>query len=172
MSIDPYRAPDSSLGPKSYGSTDLWDTMPAPHGKRWLASFLDNMFILIPLLVILVGGGVMIGMTSDSGDIGPLGDLLGLLFQFAAVGGQIVYGTVFESSDWHATPGKRLLGLEVVHEDGEYLSFAQALGRNAAKFVGLTMCGLIAFTVLMDDAHRGLWDRMASSRVVVRTPYA
>ena len=45
-----------------------------------------------------------------------------------------LYFTLMERSAWHATVGKRLVGLVVFRPSGEPLSLARALLRNALKF--------------------------------------
>ena len=43
-----------------------------------------------------------------------------------------LYFSIFESSGWHATPGKRILGIEVTDVNGVHLRF----GRSSLRFVG------------------------------------
>ena len=173
MAFDPYRAPRSDVAGSGATAWDSLASLPPPHGKRWLASFLDNLFIMVPAMMLMFGiVALAVVVEGDRGEPGLLVDAAGLMVQLVFVFGQMLYGAVFESSGWHATPGKRLMGLQVVGEDGQFLSFGKAFGRNAAKSIGLSMCGLIAISVLADDQHRGLWDRVASTRVVSRNPYA
>lgn len=169
MPIDPYRAPDSELLPTD---ATLLDTQPAPHGKRWLASLVDNLIVGVPGMILVFGFIALVASATGSAESSGFEALAAFLPQLVVVVGQVLYGSAFESSGWHATPGKRLLGLVVVREDGAFLTFRQALGRNAAKSVGLSICGLLAFSVLIDRVHRGLWDQVAGTRVVSRNPFA
>ncbi|MFN8392754.1 MAG: RDD family protein [Bdellovibrionota bacterium] len=55
------------------------------------------------------------------------------MLSFGAIGANILYGALFESSRLQATPGKILLGLIVTDLSGQRISFAQALNRNMRK---------------------------------------
>lgn len=98
---------------------------------------------------------------------------------------------ISEASSWHASPGKRALGLRVVHGDGDP-GFGRALGRNALKFLpwelahtfvhradtwpeavvvggssiamALMVVGVVP--VLATASRRAVWDRMAGCAVV------
>lgn len=60
------------------------------------------------------------------------GELTGIAVLVVPV---LLYFTIFESSPWQATWGKRVRGLRVVTTGGERLSFPRALLRNALKLV-------------------------------------
>jgi len=171
--VDPYKAPDAE--PEDPYLDALYDTddlIVPSHGKRWFAAFIDNMLIFVPAIALI---GVFFGVLFAVADVDPEGPLASgftLFLQMGAVGVQVVYGAVFESSGWQATPGKKLMGLMVTSQGGDRLSFGAALGRNLAKSIGLSMCGLLALSVLFDDQARGVWDRVATTRVVARNPYA
>src|SRR5262249_34464919 len=55
----------------------------------------------------------------------------------------LCYGAAFESSRLRATPGKLLLGIQVVDLEGKQLSFGQAFKRNLGKklWAIVIMCG-------------------------------
>ncbi len=75
------------------------------------------------------------------------------------------YGTLFESSLWQATPGKRLLGIYATDLHGRRLTFARASFRNLVKqlpgffFFGYFLAGLTS-------RKQALHDILASSLIL------
>jgi uncharacterized RDD family membrane protein YckC len=103
--------------------------------KRAVAWVIDHVirvlsYWAVALIVAALGDP---GMISDDAfdDGGPL-SLIGL---FLMVLFFILYHPVFESSKYQASPGKLLLGIEVVDMHGQRLSFLRALGRNVASIL-------------------------------------
>jgi len=84
------------------------------------------------------------------------------------VGLGTLYYTIFESSSWQATPGKRILKLYVTDLNGQRITFRRALIRNLARqisgifFVGYVITG---FT----ENKQALHD-IISSCLVLRRP--
>jgi len=79
-----------------------------------------------------------------------------------------LYSASFESSQWQATPGKKLLGLVVTDLKAQRISFARASGRFFGKFIsqlplffGFVMAG---FTPRKQALH----DLLASCLVIRR----
>jgi uncharacterized RDD family membrane protein YckC len=139
---------------------------PASSGHRFLAYFIDGMIALpvsIGVLVALLLLGTLV-MGEAWLDAVPE-QLIGFL---AAVPSAIVFGLI-EGSGWQASPGKKLLGLRVVQIDGRDLDPGTALQRNFAKYMGMTLCGLFAFSVL-GGSGKSIWDNFAKTRVVKRNP--
>ena len=110
--------------------------------------------------------------------VGWLASLLGWLWQDLGLALQLgVAGLLLWAwpAAWEAhfgwTPGKRLLGLRVLREDGTAIGWPEALLRSVLRFVDMLPVahgvGVLAATV---DPHlRRLGDRLAAT-VVVRTP--
>lgn len=172
MQDDPYTAPTSQPLRDFGGDLGSGDLYPATHGKRWLAAFLDNLIIGLPLLAGFVLVLLLVGMMDGGSAKGGVAEqLLGLALEVGMLGVMVLYGAVFESSGWQATPGKRIMGLRVVGTRGEPLSFGAALGRNLTKGFVVSMCWIASISVLLDDEHRGLWDMAAGSRVVSGAPW-
>ena len=103
--------------------------------------------------------------------VGGLLLALGLLTRLAALSQiPILLGAVFYVYHWGvkgATPGKRLLGLVVVAEDG---SVPIGLSRAAIRVLGYLLSGLtlgIGFLMIALSGS-GLHDRLAGTRVVRR----
>jgi uncharacterized RDD family membrane protein YckC len=76
-----------------------------------------------------------------------------------------LYGALFESSAWQATPGKKLFGLRVTDLEGRRISFLRATGRAFGKWLsGLILCIgfiMVAFT----EKKQGLHDLLAGTVV-------
>ncbi len=76
-----------------------------------------------------------------------------------------LYGALFESSAWQATPGKKLLGLVVTDLEGRRISFLRASGRAFGKWLsGAILCIgfiMVAFT----EKKQGLHDMLAGTVV-------
>lgn len=77
-----------------------------------------------------------------------------------------VYFAVFESSSYTATPGKMALGLAVVSEDYQQLSFLRALGRNLGKILSSLTLFLGYIIAGFTERKQALHDLMASSVVL------
>src|SRR5439155_9888410 len=90
-------------------------------GCRFLAWLVDSGFLLV-----LGFMGVMVGSVVEAGRPG-LGQAVISVWVFGLLWG---YFLLFEWL-WHGqTPGKRLLGIRVIHERGTSIAFAQAAVRN------------------------------------------
>ncbi len=82
----------------------------------------------------------------------------------------ILYCALMHSSERQATIGKSLCGLKVAGPDGERISVARALGREAAKIISsLTM--LIGFLIAAFTRNKqALHDFVATTHVVREAP--
>ena len=78
----------------------------------------------------------------------------------------LLYFSLFESSAWQATLGKKALGLAVTDMQGRRISFGHALGRNLAKIIS----GLILFIGYMmagfTEKKQALHDIIAGTLVI------
>lgn len=97
----------------------------------------------------------------------------------------IAYFTLFESSAWQATPGKRILGIYLARRGGSPLTRPQALerflffmaftfpaqlsmlGESTAAFVTLWLMLLWLVPILATQERTGLHDMVCSTRVLV-----
>jgi uncharacterized RDD family membrane protein YckC len=79
-----------------------------------------------------------------------------------------IYYAWLESSTRQATFGKSLLGLTVVDEQGQRISFGRATGRYFAKYLSAIIL-LIGFIMVAFDARKqGLHDKLAGTLVLKR----
>jgi uncharacterized RDD family membrane protein YckC len=111
--------------------------------KRWLATFIDALIMVVPGLIlgrlIPVIGGVLFGL---------------------------FYKPIFESSSLSATPGKALVGLVVLTESGQRLNPKQAMSRYGLAFLSGLMLG-IGYLMALFTAKRQTFHDMAVGTVVI-----
>ncbi|MFA4875915.1 MAG: RDD family protein [Methanoregula sp.] len=81
----------------------------------------------------------------------------------------ILYSPLFISSQFRATPGKMLLGLIVVYDNGRQLPFSRAVIREVGKYVSLLTLGLGFFIIGFTKKKQGLHDLLALTVVVRRS---
>ena len=139
---------------------------------RWFERLFAN---LIDTLILLVPSGVLVSAFGDA-----KGPLLVALFTL-----NIGYGVGFLSSNWQATPGKRLLGIYVIHADHSGLTARDALERYLAYLLpslplytsffsestAAMMTVWLSFfwflPILTTPERTGLHDKICRTRVVV-----
>jgi uncharacterized RDD family membrane protein YckC len=147
----------------------VWNAQPAGpggatgYGGFWLrvvAYIIDAIVINIATWAI----GLVIGVNQFTAATDPTG------FDPTATGVSLVIGLIYfallESSERGATLGKMAVGLRVVTDQGQRLSFANAIGRYLAKIVSAIILGIGFLMVAFTDRKRGLHDMIASTLVV------
>ena len=77
-----------------------------------------------------------------------------------------LYYAVSESSRWQATPGKRAVGLIVVTENYETLTFARASGRFFGMILSYMICCIGFIMAAFTEKKQALHDIMARTLVV------
>jgi len=85
-----------------------------------------------------------------------------------------LYSAIFECSAWQATPGKRLLGIRVMNERGEALSFWLTSLRFVGKVISVGLLGVGFLLILFTPRKQALHDLLVGSLVVqiLRPPEA
>lgn len=146
----------------------VWDAHPATstqvsYGGFWIrlvAYIIDSVLLSIVGAVV---GGVFGGAAAIGGEnidsISMQSGLLGL-----AVGW--LYFALMESSERGATVGKMAMGLRVVTDRGERLSFMNATGRYFAKFISAIILCIGFIMIAFTDRKRGLHDMIAGTLVI------
>ena len=131
----------------------------ASPGKRLGAYFLDLCIPLFALFLILFVAGVGGSTGSESGS--AAGGFLGLALLVAYV----VWAFVLFAKG--TTPGKLLLGMWVIKEDGSHAGFFTMLIR---ELIGKAISGLIFslgfIWILFDRDNQGWHDKLVSTYVV------
>ena len=131
----------------------------ASPGARLGAYFLDLLVPLVAFFLVFVvaGAGVATGTEGGAG----LGILLGIVVFIAYV----IWAFVLFARG--TTPGKKLLGMRVIREDGGNASFFTMLIR---EWVGKPISGLIVLLgflwILIDQDNQGWHDKLMSTYVV------
>ncbi len=133
-------------------------------GSRAAAIALDLSIMVGSVLLLSLALGYAI-------QIGGLGDALAgpvlILGGFVLTWG---YFTLFEGLDGGRTPGKRVLGLRVIHVGGESLSFRGALLRNLLRMIDLqpVLTGLTGAVAILGNRRAQRLGDMVAGTVVVR----
>jgi len=76
------------------------------------------------------------------------------------------YYSVFESSNWQATPGKKLLKIKVTSISGEKISFAKATGRYFSKFISSFIFGFGYVLIALTEKKQSLHDLIVNTLVL------
>src|SRR5262249_57678418 len=85
----------------------------------------------------------------------------------AGIFGTWLYYAYCESSDWQATPGKKVLNLIVTDLNGNRVSFGRASGRFFAKMIsGMIPLGIGYIMAGLTEKKQGLHDMITRSRVL------
>ena len=117
-------------------------------GRRLAAAGID--WLLVALTLALLGAGLFPAAEID--------DDLGLAMAVAAIGAYYVGLTWLIGG----TPGKLLLGVEVVDETGHWLG----IGRSLLRFAVWCCLPLLAWAFVLGANRRGLHDLIAGTYVV------
>lgn len=147
----------------------VWDAAPPPgtgttsvgYGGFWIrvvAYILDGILLSIASGIV----GLVTGVSVYATDFAH--------FNYATNIGSLVIGWLYfalmESSARGATVGKMAVGLRVVTDQGQRLSFANATGRYFAKFVSAIILFIGFIMVAFTERKRGLHDMIAGTLVV------
>jgi uncharacterized RDD family membrane protein YckC len=151
-----------------------WHGKPlATWGSRVGAQLIDWLILLVPVIII---AAIVIGIAAGS-DTGAI--VTGILSFLAYLVVAFIYAPVLMSRDGEhngQTWGKQMMGIRVVKDDGQSMSFGWAALREiAVKGLALGIAGsiipLIPYLLdylwpLWDDENRALHDMVVSTHVV------
>jgi uncharacterized RDD family membrane protein YckC len=160
-------------GPAAPPPPPVWDARPAGqptgYGGFWIrvvAYIVDGILLNIAFGII----GAVIGISlipADPAKIDPVEFMSQMgSFQLIAVVVTWLYFGLMESSPRGATVGKMVVGLRVVDEQGNRLSFLRATGRFFAKFISALILMIGYLMVAFTERKRGLHDIIAGTLVV------
>ena len=129
---------------------------PVPRGLAWLLDF-------------LIRAGIMLGLITALAWLETLGMALLVLIWFLI---NWWYPVLFEVFAHGATPGKKAVGVKVIHQDGTPVGWAGAIIRNLLRQVDflplLYATGLV--TMFCNPRFQRLGDLAAGTVVVYREP--
>ena len=144
----------------------VWDAHPTgsaqvAYGGFWirlLAYIIDA--ILLSIAMGIVGGVAGLNFYDPSvATYNPSGNFLYIVVAW-------LYFALLESSERGATVGKMALGLRVVTDKGERLSFMNATGRYFAKIISALILCIGFIMIAFTDRKRGLHDMIAGTLVI------
>ncbi len=132
---------------------------PTGFGPRYLAYAVDS-------FVLFLVSGVVFALGLACSFLGPTGVMLRGLLGLAHLAFTIYYWAGGESGQARATPGKWSLGMIVVDEKNQPISFGQAFVRMLCSWLS-AMTLYIGFALcLFDPEKRAMQDKMSGTRVV------
>lgn len=119
--------------------------------RRFMASFIDGIILSVP--------GIAVGGTLHYFSLG-----LGMNIILC-----ILYFPIFESSSMQATPGKALMNMVVMTEDGGRLSFKAALIRFFGRYLSMLVFYIGYLMQPFTKRRQTLHDILSESVVVDKT---
>lgn len=152
--------------PMSYGSIPQQTSAPATFLQRLAAHLIDGLIVGVVVNIVSFVVGLIIGATlggiseKASEAIAQLvGGLIGIVLGW-------LYYALLESSPSGATPGKKVLGLQVVDNDGYGISFSQATGRYFSHILSGLLCGAGYLAMLFSPEKKTWHDQLSNTRVI------
>jgi Zn-dependent protease with chaperone function/uncharacterized RDD family membrane protein YckC len=143
--------------------------------RRLCAAVIDYALVSGALLPIWLPLRQALESASAQPTISTRLEWLSLGFAAAYVGLNLAYWTLLESSAWHATVGKRLVGLAVIGADNGGLARHRALLRALMKLIVVipllpfvSTWYILKFCLIREAPRRLPHDLIARSRVVAR----
>ena len=146
--------------------------------RRCVAYMIDGFIInvILMLLMIVAGiayfagamsdnGGAIMAKMNDPGQMASLTLWMWVFLIFINFG----YFTYFHGSTGR-TPGKMLLGLQVVSADGTPVSFGTAFLRSVGYLVSSLVFCLGYIWIAFDKKKQGWHDKIAGTVVIIREP--
>ena len=133
-------------------------------GGFWIrvgAYFIDLVVLIIPILLIsfLVRAVTPAADEMEQVIVEVMDSILSLVVWW-------IYFAVLHSSKWQATVGKKAVGLKVVDENGNRISFGRATGRYFAEFISALILAIGYMMVGWTKKKQGLHDMIAGTYVI------
>lgn len=137
-------------------------------GTRLIAYFIDN---FIQSLIAYVIGTVVGSVLAPSIQVRTFEELRAAQTNLAIVGVFIGFAVYFLYLTYFwtrsgQTPGKRMMGIRVIHQDGRLLTTREAIIRALGYYANAFVFGLGFLMILFDVKKQGWHDKMAGSFVV------
>ena len=134
---------------------------------RFVAVLLDAVIVLFPLSIVIGltsgGGYAERGSGYANAGVNVGGNVFWLLLAVA-----VGYYVVCEAATG-ATLGKRMVGIRVIGEDGEHITFGAAVIRNVLRLIDALFFYLVGFVfALISTRGQRLGDRAAHTIVIRR----
>jgi uncharacterized RDD family membrane protein YckC len=136
--------------------------------SRFIALIIDGFVIGILAMIVSLIFGFIIGMTgqSDNGFMGFIAGTMSLLLIVIMFLFQFLYYGYFWSKDGQSI-GKKLMGVKVVSQDGQPLSFLKAGLRGTIGYWISSLVFWLGFIWAAFDSNGETWhDKIFGTRVV------
>lgn len=146
---------------------------PTAYAGFWIrvaATLIDGIVLSVAFWIVIAIFGFLAATSVDVSSldesdnsgmiIGGIIGFYGLIFV-----GYILYYALMESSARQATLGKMAVGIKVGDANGNRISFANALGRTASKYISQLILYIGYMMVGWDDRKQGLHDKIAGTFV-------
>jgi uncharacterized RDD family membrane protein YckC len=133
-------------------------------GGFWIrvgASFIDLAVLIIPVLLISF---LFRTVTTAADEMAQL--IVVLMDSILKTIVWWTYSAALHSSEWQATVGKKAVGLKVVDEDGNRISFGRATGRYFAETLSVLIFAIGYMMVGWTKKKQGLHDMIARTYVI------
>ena len=133
-------------------------------GGFWIrvgAYFIDLVVLIIPVLLIsfLFRAVTPAGDEMEKAIVDFMDSILSLIVWW-------IYFAVLHSSKWQASVGKKAVGLKVVDENGNRISFGRATGRYFAEILSALILCIGYMMVGWTQKKQGLHDMIAGTYVI------
>lgn len=170
-------APTSPLGAVSPHWVPPVTRVYAGFWLRFVAHIIDGMLmgvlalvVLLPLFLLTGFGAAVRGFRTDNPPDPAVIAAFASSMVFLAAGSLLLgwlYSAYFESSDWQATVGKKVMNLVVTDLQGNHISFGRASGRFFAKIIsGLIPFGIGYILAGITEKRQALHDMIAGCLVL------
>ena len=129
---------------------------------------IDGLILSIPATIIMLIFMVLPSLGAISEDRGPgaMAILLSLLGWVFIIGLYWFYFASMESGERQATYGKSIMGIAVVDENGNQISFARATGRHFAKGISGAIFCIGYLMAIFTPKKQALHDYICQTLVV------
>ncbi len=141
-------------------------------GNRFLAVALDHFIQFLAVFFVSSIGGLIMGESVSLGNLGQAApEVAKWAYAIIIVVAFMIFAGYFIVFEWlwnGQTPGKRLLKLRVIREDGRPITLWEAIARNLIRifdlFPGLYSIGLI--TIFLNNRDQRVGDMFAGTVVI------
>ena len=130
-----------------------------PEQPRYAGFWIRLLAYIIDAVVLGVITFPLIQVLNSMGIAGDSTNVLGIAISW-------MYFAVFESSEWMASPGKKVLGLIVTDDQGMRLSVGRATRRYFAKILSALLLGIGFFMIAFTARKQGLHDKIFQTLVL------
>lgn len=140
-------------------------------GRRFLASFIDGLIVVLPVMLLTVLVLLPLGFIQPQEGTEALPSALAILGNLIVSLGAATIYVLYEGlmlASGGQTVGKKAMKVKVVTAEGGDITTGQAWGRAASRqILGIVPClGLIDYLVAFGQERTTIHDMMAKTRVV------